>query len=196
MPPSVRPGIWLSVHAPAGLPCGRSAWRRLAPVRIRRSIRSPPSARGGADSPRRSRSMWSYDHTALDRLTPRCFVGDHLLRRVRGSHWSGGGVSLLFQSRRSPVPGFPRSPARRWGDVPRVRACWHVRADGHESSAARRGGRALSASCIYVSEAKRCSVVTAVDENGRTIKRLHVHPFVCEKHAVQTATCRWELPNT
>lgn len=140
-PPSVRPGIRLSVHVPAGLPCGRSAWRGLAPVRIRRSIRSPPSSLGG--------------------LAPRCFVRPvAVLRRVRtlaaGSravparfgahdapraaraeavampppapHRSGGGVSLLFQRRRSPVPGFPRSPARRWGDFPRVRTRWHVRA--------------------------------------------------------------------
>jgi len=94
-PPSVRPGIRLSVRARvrATIPRG------LAPVRIRRSIRSPRSALGGSTPPR---------------------FGGCLARGSRTSsvEWSGlVSVPAPAVSRSGFAPGHLPG---RWGDFPHV----------------------------------------------------------------------------
>ena len=95
-PPSVRSGIQLSVRTSVRA----TRWFGLAPVRIRRSIRSPRFAPRSV--PRRvetvepSRSPWWVNSPSL----PVWSLG------VRAPHRSRGGVSFLFQRRRSPAPGL------------------------------------------------------------------------------------------
>ena len=135
----VRPLLFVPAFgcASAPLPGYRAAcaaWRGLAPARFRRSIRSPPSSLDRL-APRcflglepfcagfaRSRPARGQCPLASGRDAPRAARAEAVVKPPPASHRSGGGVSLLFQSRRSPAPGSPRSPARRWGDVPRVRA--------------------------------------------------------------------------
>ena len=109
-PPSVRLGIRLSGRALSGLPLRRG----LAPARVRRSIRSRPSANGRAPA-RGPRSRG--DRACLDGSASfPCGSGRALAggpaRAERpeplASHRSGRGVSFLFQSQPSPTPGLRR----------------------------------------------------------------------------------------
>ena len=85
-PPSVRSGIQLSVRTSVQATM-RSG---LAPVRVRRSIRSPRLPGVRSRSPRRVNAP-SLPSRSLGVRTP---------------HRSRGVVSFLFQSRRSPAPGL------------------------------------------------------------------------------------------
>lgn len=164
-PPSVRPGIRLSVravHDRRAVRGDRGAFglprRGLAPVRVRRSIDPRPST---CDRSRRCRSTAVPSNRVRDpwiRTTScrspaggsravwhsnRSLCGSTPLPcgRVRAHHRSGRDVSFLFQSQRSPAPDLrPVTCPNRWGDFPRGRDT--SRGDGSRWSVARPGGRA------------------------------------------------------
>ena len=99
-PPSVQSGIQLSVRTSVRA----TLWSELAPVRVRRSIRSP---RSETATPSRSRAQPARNNVpTVSARFPLRVSSPSLALGVRTPHRSRGGVSFLFQSRRSPAPGL------------------------------------------------------------------------------------------
>lgn len=139
-PPSVRPGIRLSVRAVPRKPrdvrattartcTGEgSPFHRSSAVRVQSiapacsTARAVSLGRGSrvGDASNRARDSWI--RTTRYRLHSLCGLSPLPFGRVRAHHRSGRDVSFLFQSQRSPAPDLrPVTCPNRWGDFPRGR---------------------------------------------------------------------------
>jgi len=117
-PPSVRPGIRLSVRAVRGCAAGRSGYHGTD---LHRWGFAVPSILGRLSAVDRAMHDPWFRTTFFD-CRPISGLAPVPLGQVRTHHRSGRDVSFLFQSQRSPAPDLrPVTCPNRWGDFPRAR---------------------------------------------------------------------------